>query len=422
MEAATPTPVPDPFGLCGRLGPARRSDQFVADTLGFAAGVFQALTVLPDASGVVFDVTTQFPKRLAALTPEIPEEGIFFVRADGTGLQRLGPPSRVQSLSGAFRWAASPDSRKIAFIDLGPSCLDCPNPYEAPQVWLLDLASCRRSGSFSSACRRQLTHQARLPRPEHADPGIWLPAFLNNRTIGYYSGATADGTFTAFQVHRHSGNPEKELPPIITDPDARVVSQFGITGRHLTGVIGFFLETPAENDPNRFVREVFVVEGKNALQLTKFERFDTSTGGLGARGLFLRNRLIFLASADPVGENPGKTCQLFSIDKLGGDFHQLTHLPPDGPPPTSYAPSPGNCIFPAPGCGITNISTTIDHRTETLMLSSSCDPLGGNPFGDQIFAMRADGTGLRQLTMARGMTTDPDGTVHVELAGPFAYP
>ena len=35
--------------------------------------------------------------------------------------------------------------------------------------------------------------------------------------------------------------------------------------------------------------------------------------------------------------------------------------------------------------------------------------------------MRPDGTGLRQLTNARGMTTDPDGTVHVELPGPFAY-
>ncbi len=35
--------------------------------------------------------------------------------------------------------------------------------------------------------------------------------------------------------------------------------------------------------------------------------------------------------------------------------------------------------------------------------------------------MRPDGTGLRQLTDARGMTNDPDGTVHVELAGPFGY-
>jgi hypothetical protein len=36
--------------------------------------------------------------------------------------------------------------------------------------------------------------------------------------------------------------------------------------------------------------------------------------------------------------------------------------------------------------------------------------------------MRPDGSGLRQLTNARGMTTDPDGTVHVEVPTPFAYP
>ena len=63
----------------------------------------------------------------------------------------------------------------------------------------------------------------------------------------------------------------------------------------------------------------------------------------------------------------------------------------------------------------------LDRITGTVLFSSSCDPVGGNPFGDQLFAMRPDGTGLRQLTNARGMTTDPDGTVHVELPGPVVY-
>jgi hypothetical protein len=216
----------------------------------------------------------------------------------------------------------------------------------------------------------------------------------------------------------HGGTRRRRALPITADPAARVARN-SASLKYATGVVGFF-KTPAENNPvcARSVRR----RRKERLQLTKFERYDTSTGGLGGRGLFLRNRLIFLASADPVGENPGKICQLFSIDTLGGDPHQLTHLPPDGPPPTLFSPSPGNCTYAAPGCGITNISTTIDHRTDTVLFSSTCDPLGGNPSGDQIFAMRADGTGLRQLTNARGMTTDPDGTVHVELAGPFAYP
>jgi hypothetical protein len=56
-----------------------------------------------------------------------------------------------------------------------------------------------------------------------------------------------------------------------------------------------------------------------------------------------------------------------------------------------------------------------------VLFASSCDPVGGNPLGEQLFAMRPDGTGLRQLINARGMTTDPDGTVHAEMPGPVAY-
>jgi hypothetical protein len=56
-----------------------------------------------------------------------------------------------------------------------------------------------------------------------------------------------------------------------------------------------------------------------------------------------------------------------------------------------------------------------------VVFLSSCDPLGTNPFGEQIFAVRSDGSGLRQLTAMRGMEVDADGTVRVELPGPFAY-
>ena len=45
----------------------------------------------------------------------------------------------------------------------------------------------------------------------------------------------------------------------------------------------------------------------------------------------------------------------------------------------------------------------------------------GHNSGGQIFAVRPDGTGLRQVTNARGFTTDADGTFHAELVGPIAY-
>jgi hypothetical protein len=60
--------------------------------------------------------------------------------------------------------------------------------------------------------------------------------------------------------------------------------------------------------------------------------------------------------------------------------------------------------------------------TDAVVFASNCDPLGANPLGAQIFAMRPDGRGLRQLTDAAGFTTNPDGSFRVELPGPFAYP
>src|SRR5262249_44502180 len=88
-EAGPSAPVPDSTGLCRSLGLQRSGDVFVAEN----ASVFQAIAVVPDGSGVVFDVTKQFSK--TAFTPEPPKEGIFFVRADGSGLRELGQPSRV---------------------------------------------------------------------------------------------------------------------------------------------------------------------------------------------------------------------------------------------------------------------------------------------------------------------------------------
>ena len=50
----------------------------------------------PDGAAVVFEVTDDFsinPPLPLHLPPE--QKGIFFVRADGSGLRSLGPPSRL---------------------------------------------------------------------------------------------------------------------------------------------------------------------------------------------------------------------------------------------------------------------------------------------------------------------------------------
>ena len=65
------------------------------------AGVFQRLAVTPDGSGVVFEVTFDFSLLKKSLGVDSPlrsdQEGIFFIRADGSGLRRLGPASKEAS-------------------------------------------------------------------------------------------------------------------------------------------------------------------------------------------------------------------------------------------------------------------------------------------------------------------------------------
>ena len=180
----------------------------------------------------------------------------------------------------------------------------------------------------------------------------------------------------------------------------------------------FFPATPAPVDyvppfnAAPFVEELFLVDAKNVLQLTNFRRSDTARAGRG--GAVAGGRVFFGASADPFGTNPGQHCQIFSVNTRGGDLRQLTRLhDPDG------RPSAIGCFGSVPGaCTIDRYFA--DRRTAAVTFTTNCDPVGRNPYGDQVFSMRPDGSGLRQLTTARGLWTDPDGTVHVELPGPVS--
>jgi hypothetical protein len=358
------------------------------------------MAVLPDGSGVVFEVTKQL-SLLPAVTPEPPAEGIFFVRADGTGLHRLGPASRFPTLlvvrdpnspigvsfisPGSNPFVVSPDGREMAFIDLGPDT----DGHEAPQIFLLDLRSPYK--------RTQLTHQSRVV--SGLDPGLCCVDFPNNRNIVFRRPSDSQ----TFQIETDGKSAEKEIPPPAVVPGATIVSQFVVTGARVNIVTVHF--------PDRGVNELLRIDGDNVLQLTNFGRGDTGAGG--SAGHIYRGRAIFLASANPTGENPAEICQIFSVDTLARHPpRQLTHLPSD-------ARGSAGCRSSETACDIANVF--LDRITGTVLFLSSCDPVGGNPFGDQLFAMRPDGTGLRQLTAARGMTTDPDGTVHVELPGPVAY-
>ena len=434
MEVATPTPVPDlgadlpryygPYafkdGVCAAMGRSREAAAVIAFGLNGTIqqrtfGVFQALTVLPNGSGVVFEVSKRWKPLVPGLPPDTPDEGIFFVRSDGSHLRKLGDASQLQLVYGSHEWSASPDSRRIAFIDNGP---DDSGTVE-PQVWLLNLPD---------GTRQQLTSQSRPPAYEAYDSTVLAPAFLNRRTIGFYSGRLDSldpaTQFTAYQVKlRGRKQITTHVPAIpVAGGGGHVVTAFSVTGKHPSGALGFLTDRRSKDLPGVYApRELFMVDGKEVVQLSNFGRSDTNPGGGHWQGALLDGHFFFLASANtpskdhPEGENPYEICQMFSV-AIGGEPRQVTHF-------RANTRSVGGCREAGAfsGCGITWTSPSVDRVTHTVVFSSNCDPFGTNPYGEQIYAMRPDGSGLRQLTSARGMTTDPDGILHVELAGPFAY-
>jgi hypothetical protein len=380
-------------------------------------GAVQRLAVGPDGTTVAFELADDFS--IVArnfLAAEL--KGIFVVRADGSGLRRLGPPSRQASFVNSPGWfrndlSFSPDGRTLTFPDLGPG----PDGTEASQIFLQDVAT---------GARAQITHlptatpAADLPR---GHPSAWLPRFLDDETVAFYTdtdidGANPQGEAVAATVKR-DGSSLKGLPQVAL-PGSQINPTFIITGDRPEAVPVFLPGEPVNHSPTcglTFIFEVFLDDGDNVLQLTNFHRGDTGTNGafVGVD----RATVFFEASADPFGENPSQNCELFSIDRLGANLRQLTSFHE-----TDH--SARGCCFGAVGSGcavqpVNVLGLGQDVRTQTLLFYSSCDPLGTNPNGGQIFAMRPDGADLRQLTNARGLVTEAGGTVIGELPGPFAF-
>jgi hypothetical protein len=309
----------------------------------------------------------------------------------------------------------SPNGRRIAFADLGPG----PGDVEAVQIVVLDLATGQRT---------QVTH---LPSGSPPAPELFLtgyPRFIDDETVLFFTFVDPDGSnpthdFAAFTV-RIDGSGLKRKPddtPLLGAPGGQVLPVFGVTqlatDLFTLSVPGTPLNRTAQADP---IAEVFVQDRKNILQLTHLQRVDTGPAFLSVGP----ERAFFIASADPLGTNPSNTCQLFSMNTLGTGLRQVTRFNN----PASLATKPACWIATAsvagvdsqrPACGLGAASQ--DPVTKAVVFRSSCDPLHANPYGDQVFAMRPDGLGLRQLTEGAGLTTDPDGSVHVELPGPFAY-
>jgi len=384
------------YVTCRTFGSARLGSQSIR--------VFpiQRIGVSLDGSTVVFEVTDDFsllfPNQL--VPPE--QEGIYLVHADGGGLRRLGPASRDPSFVGITGIVApffgfSPDGRTVVFTDLDPQA---PDP-DAPQIVALDLIT---------GARPVLTHLPPVALPQH-DLRTVVPVFLDAETVAFRTHANPDGTnpedrSTWFTVRTDDKEKKARPIPVVALPGGTIVPNFSITSPDPTARI-FAVPGPSGD----FAFEVFLFDTSpsQVLQLTNFGRRDTYYAQVTAD----RQRVLFIASADPLGENPDNNCEFFSIDWIGTDLRQLPHIG-EGEQRSCDSFGPGE------GCSITLVR--VDPLTGWVTFDSDCDPFGTNPNGDQIFTMRPDGSGLRQLTATRGMTTEADGTVSVELPGPWGSP
>ena len=388
--------------------------QFPQGAAAMSVGALEGVAVSRDGNTVVFQVTDDFIGRLAVPSPgfTLAEEGIFVVRSDGSDLHRIADQSREPPFAvrpspdlglgpiSIVNWNGfdfSPDGKAIVFVDRGRGS----DGSEAPQLFTLDPVT---------GARRQLTtFTASSVGAGEANSLDIQGLFLDDRRIGAFVFDPVEGP-RIFTIARDGTDIRffEDPSPI---PGAVVVPDFALIGV-ASAVFSLAFPDRVTDQPRRgLIREIFVRNGEKTLQLTNYGRSDTSfpTRLRGGR------QVVFRASADPIGRNRQHVSQLFRIDQLGGHVRQLTRF---GPSATGLTDCTGT---PMARCRLLiNVPTKQDPLTRTLLFDSSCDPLGLGAATQQLYAVRPNGTGLRQLTNYRGLTCE-DGAVSVELPGPIAY-
>ena len=379
------------YGLCARLGKER------APIKGLL-GAFQRLGVTPDGSGVVFELTDEFASVGQGVLPAA-QRGIYYVRPDGSDLRRLGPASRVPGVlfvppdssypTGGFFF--DPGGRQFTYPDLGPD----DTGEEAPQVFVQRLATGER---------RQLTRLPRIAQAGEPPDIVVLPGFIDQHTILFYRFLGPPDRLTALSVDTldlHLSD-----VPTVALPGGTLIPILHIIGGEWQAS-GATIEGEAVNPvpPNwSSVAEVFVTDGTNVLQLTDFRRVDTTLQPYFSPR---DQRVYFTASADPLGRNPSHDCQIFSVEPLTRDLRQVTSFHEGGDRTAA-------CRGGKQGDGCSFGLVGQNGVAGTIYFMSQCDPLGLNPNGRQLFAIQPDGTGLQQVTNARGFVRGAGRTMEVE--------
>jgi hypothetical protein len=377
-------PAPDPAGVCRILGGFRN---------GFgstALGVVQRFSVLADGSALVVELNnghSLFPP----VSPEAPEEGIFLVQADGSGTRRVGAASAIPLivaegssflLNDNSFFSVSPDGRTIAFSDLVPGS----DGTTSRQIVAIDLPTARR------------TQVTSLPGP------IYGSTFIENDRLLFYAGIPG-GAFTV----KPDGSELRQLPRTVAIEGSQVQPVFGLAGGG-GNVVGVRL--PGE--PLRtygLLNQIPRALPRRRRRRPPAHQLPLPRHGRGVRprpGLHRRLR------RPPRNQSDGRLSAL-----LGRSFRRRAPAAHD--PHRRRGTKMGCNGATPPGTACTIAGQVQDRVTGVVGFVSSCDPVRRNPYGFQVFTLRPDGTGLRQVTDARGLETLPDGRVRLELPGPVAY-
>src|SRR5262249_2298642 len=251
-----------------------------------------------------------------------------------------------------------------------------PSGEEAAPVVTLDLATGKRT---------QLTSLA------PPDQGFVASArFVSEDTIVFAIADDQGDPVRPFPV-KTDGSGFAPLPSIVSAAGGAVVPDFSVVGGG-TALVTIATPGPATDVPAQHPRELFVWDGKDLLQLTHLGLQNTVALFLGSR-----RRALFSSTADPLGTNPSHIPQVFSIDTLGRRLRQVPRL--TGAPLQCGGAPIGSCD---------DILGLQDPATDTIVFEAPCGGLRQSDFAGQIFAIRPDGTGLRQLTAAHGCVVDAD--------------
>ncbi|RMG42578.1 MAG: hypothetical protein D6718_13730 [Acidobacteria bacterium] len=378
---------------------------------------------------------------------------LFVMRSDGTGLVQLTSDPAVNggSVTAAM---ISGDGSRIAFVSNSDPLGE--NPQGVPQLFVIgrDGTNLRQlthfsDGSFGSisisddGTRLAFSHDGD-PFGSNPDRGREVFTVLADGTnllqitttsAGYASDAPAlsgDGTRIAFQSDGDltGGNPLHQTEIFVVDWGGANLRQLTHT-QSLVGVTGEPQSaSPAITDDGG---TIYFHSNHNTFFVNPDGNFEIFRIGADGSGLTaLTDSLLSLGNVAPTVSGSGNRVAYFALgsssgletmDGSGGGvarlvtfrlvFNEQPDLSPDGAvvvfvrrtglfgPAELYRAAPdGSGVAPVTAFGGGTVAgPSIAGDDTTVAFSSTADPLGTNADGsEEIFVIRTDGTGLRQLT------------------------